>query len=171
MDSIAEATSSPIPLPEGRLQGRNAFIDLVRQAVGTAASQGWARMVWCDADFADWPLGERSLIDALQAWSASGRSLHLLAQEFSTLRQMHPRFVQWRVTWSHLVEARALGKSSGGELTSAIWTPVWTMERLDLKHNVVVATLDPARRVALRERLDAGWHKAAPSFPASTLGL
>lgn len=171
MDPIAEASPSPDPLPEGRLLGRNAFVDLVRHAVGSATSQGWAKMVWCDPDFADWPLGERSLIAALQAWSASGRSLHLLAQDFSTLRQIHPRFVQWRVTWSHLVEARAIGKSSGGELTSAIWTPTWTMERLDTKHNVVVATYDPARRVALGERLDAGWHKAAPSFPASTLGL
>ncbi len=171
MDPIANAISTPNSLPQGRLLGRSAFVGLVRQAVDSAASQGWTKMVWCDPDFADWPLGERSLIESLQAWSASGRSLHLLAQDFSMLRQMHPRFVQWRVTWSHLVEARATGKSSGGELTSAFWTPTWTMERLDLKHNVVVATLDPVRRVALAERLDAGWHKAAPSFPASTLGL
>jgi len=166
-----DLSPNPIPLPEGRLVGRVAFIDLVRQAIAAAASQGWTKMVWCDPDFADWPLGERSLIDSLQAWSASGRSLHLLAQDFAAVRQKHPRFVQWRVTWSHLVEARATGRSSGGELTSAIWTPAWTMERLDPKHNVVVATFDPARRVALAERLDAGWHKAAPSFPASTLGL
>ena len=166
-----DPSPTPITLPEGRLLGRNTFIDLIRQTVSAAAGRGWAKMVWCDADFADWPLGERSFIDALQAWSASGRSLHLLAQDFATLRQRHPRFVQWRVTWSHLVEARATGRSPGGDLPSAIWTPEWTMERLDPKHNVVVATHDPARRVALAERLDAGWHKATPSFPASTLGL
>lgn len=171
MDPTTEPASSTIALPEGRLQGRNAFIDLVRQAVSTAATQGWAKMVWCDPDFADWPLGERSLIDDLQAWSASGRSLHLLSQDYASLRQRHPRFVQWRVTWSHLVEARAIGKSSAGEVTSAIWTPEWTMERLDPKHNVMVATFSPARRIALGERLDALWHRAVPSFPASTLGL
>jgi len=171
MDPTTEPSSGAITLPEGRLQGRNDFIELVRQAVSTAAAQGWVKMVWCDPDFADWPLGERSLIEDLQAWSASGRSLHLLAQDFATLRQRHPRFVQWRVTWSHLVEARATGRAAGGELTSAIWTPGWTMERLDPKHNVVVATTDPTRRVALGESLDALWHRAAPSFPASTLGL
>lgn len=171
MDATADPSPNPISLPEGRLLGRNAFIDLVRQAIATAASRGWVKMVWSDQDFSDWPLGERSVIDSIQAWSASGRSLHLLAQDFATLRQKHPRFVQWRVAWSHLVEARATSRSSGGEVMSAIWTPEWTMERLDLKHNVVVATFDPARRVALGERLEAEWHKAAPSFPASTLGL
>lgn len=171
MNPTTDQTLDTPSLPEGRIVGRRAFVDLVRQAIAAAASEGWVKMVWCDPDFADWPLGERSVIEAMQAWSASGRSLHLLAQDFSVLQQHHPRFVQWRVMWSHLVEARATGRGTGGELPSALWTPQWTMERLDLKHNVVVATFDPARRVALGERLDAGWHKASPSFPASTLGL
>ncbi len=158
-------------LPEGRELGRKAFADLVRRAVDAAAARGWPRMVWCDPDFADWPLGERAVIDALQRWSVNGRVLHLLAQDYSSLRVMHPRFVQWRVMWSHLVEARATGRSSAGDLPSAIWSPEWTMERLDLQHGVSVATADPARRVALGERLDAWWQKGTPSFPASTLGL
>lgn len=171
MTHTAGRDTPAISLPEGRELGRKAFVELVRHAIAAAAARGWLKMVWCDPDFADWPLGERSVVDALQNWSANGRTLHLLAQDYAALRQSHPRFVQWRVAWSHLVEARATGRSSEGDLPSAIWSPEWTMERLDLKHSVVVATADPARRVALGERLDAWWQKGTPSFPASTLGL
>ena len=163
--------STALTVPEGRLEGRRAFVELVKQALEAAAAQGWKRMIWSDPDFVDWPLGERAAIEALQAWSAQGRSLHLLAQDFSELRLALPRFVQWRTTWSHLVEARATGRSAGGDLPSAIWSPYWTMERLDPLRSVVVATSDPARRVALGERLDGWWQKSSPSFPASVLGL
>ena len=128
-------------------------------------------MVWSDPDFLDWPLGERATVEALHEWSAQGRSLHLIATDFSDLRLAHPRFVQWRMTWSHIVEARATGRAAGGDLPSALWTPNWTMERLDTTRSTVVATADPSRRVLLGERLDNWWQKSSPSFPASVLGL
>ena len=78
--------AAPQPLPEGRLSGRKAFVDLVRQALATAAHEGWPRIVLCDADFADWPLGDREVVASLNAWSARGRSLHLLACDYSVLR-------------------------------------------------------------------------------------
>lgn len=167
----ANGSPSPVPLLEGRSEGRTAFIELIRQALKAAAQQGWKRMVWSDPDFLDWPLGERATIEALGAWSAQGRSLHLLAQDFSEMRLAHPRFVQWRTTWSHLVEARATGRGAGSDLPSALWSPVWTLERLDARRNTVVGTSDAARRVMLAERLDQEWQAASPSFPASVLGL
>ena len=171
----ASTDSQPGALPgdllEGRQEGRKAFIDLIRQALQVAAQQGWKRMVWSDPDFLDWPLGERATIEALGDWSAQGRSLHLLAQDFSEMRLAHPRFVQWRTTWSHIVEARATGRGAGSDLPSALWSPVWTLERLDVRRNTVVATTDAARRVGLAERLDGEWQQASPSFPASILGL
>lgn len=172
-DAHSDPGSVPIPggLLEGRQEGRSAFVDLIRQALQVAAQQGWKRMVWSDPDFLDWPLGERASIEALGEWSAQGRSLHLLAQDFSELRLAHPRFVQWRTTWSHIVEARATGRAAGSDLPSALWSPVWTLERLDFRRNTVVATADAARRVMLAERLDSEWQQASPSFPASVLGL
>jgi hypothetical protein len=159
------------PLPEGRFEGRLAFAGLVRQALQTAAREGWSALVLSDADFADWPLGERSVVEALNAWAGRGRHLRLLAHEFGTLRQTHPRFVQWRVTWAHLVEAHALPTASSGEVPSAIWSPGWTLERLDPLRCVGVCSTEGARRVALRERLDSVWLKGSPSFAATTLGL
>lgn len=161
----------PAGLPEGRLQGRHAFIDLVHQALACAARERWNHLVLSDPDFADWPLGERSVIEALNAWAGRGRRIQFLARDFGRLRALHPRLVQWRTTWAHIVEAHACRPMSGGEIPSAIWTPDWVMERLDIEHCVLVAGRTPDRRADLQERLQACWQQGSPSFPATTLGL
>ena len=158
-------------LPTGRLQGRQVFVDTVRLAFEVAADQGWNHITLSDADFADWPLGERAVVDALNRWARRGRTLKMLARHYDQLRLLHPRFVQWRVTWSHLVEAHACQGAAGAELPSAICSPVWTLERLDPLRNTLVASVDAERRVALQERVNECWHRSTPSFPASQLGL
>ena len=40
------------PLPEGRLEGREAFVGLIRQGLASAAREGWSPLVLSDADFA-----------------------------------------------------------------------------------------------------------------------
>lgn len=155
-------------LPTGRWAGREAFADHVRQAFQHAAREGWRQILLSDPDFADWPLGERVVVDALNEWAHSGRELRLLARDFRPLRERAPRLVQWRVTWDHVVHARA---TMADGLPSAIWTPSWTLERLDLIHSTGVATHEARRRTELRERLDICWQRGSPAFPASTLGL
>ena len=158
-------------LPTGRLQGRQVFADTVRLAFEVAADQGWNRITLSDADFADWPLGERAVVDALNRWARRGRTLKILARHYDQLRLLHPRFVQWRVTWSHLIEAHACMGAAGAELPSAMVSPVWTLERLDPLRNTLVASRDAERRVALQERVNECWLRSTPSFPASQLGL
>lgn len=169
-------TQQPIPddlpaLPEGRIQGRREFADLVRLALQTAARDGWPHIVFSDPDFADWPLGERAVIDSLNAWAGRGRKIQFLAADFDRLRELHPRLVQWRTTWSHIVEAHACRSVAGGELPSALWSPDWTMERLDSGRCLMVASRNPERRILLQERLQACWQQGSPSFPATVLGL
>lgn len=171
MSAPTPEPATSLPLPTGRLEGRQQFADLVRQALTVAAQQGWPQLVLSDADFSDWPLGERSVIESLQAWAFRGREIRFIARDFAPLRLAHPRLVAWRTTWSHRVQAHALASASGSELPSAIWSPGWTLERLDPVRSTLVASTDPRRRTALRERLEACWHKGTPSFPASTLGL
>ncbi|QCB45907.1 hypothetical protein [Hydrogenophaga sp. PAMC20947] len=165
------ADVAPASLPEGRMEGREAFVDLIRSALACAAREGWTPLVLSDADFADWPLGERAVLESLNAWATSGRQLHFLAKDFNVMRDRHPRLVQWRTTWSHLVDARVCSGAAGEGLPSALWTPRWTMERLDTNHCTLVASTQTTSRVALRERLDACWHRGSPGFPASVLGL
>ena len=50
-------------LPQGRFEGRDAFRQNVRDALACAARQGWRELILSDADFHDWPLGERTWIN------------------------------------------------------------------------------------------------------------
>lgn len=159
------------PLAEGRFDGREGFGVIVRNALSAAAQQGWKEIVFSDPDFADWPLGERASIEALQAWSASGRRFVLLAQRFDVIERGHARFIPWRRMWDHIIECRATGKAVGSEVPSAIWTPTWFAHRIDPERSRGVCGADPRARRELREAIDECWRLGRPAFPASTLGL
>src|SRR4051812_23713055 len=118
-------------LPSGRFAGRKAFQQLVRDALACAAREGWREIILSDATFEDWPLGERSVSQSLHDWSASGRRCTLLARGYDDVVRMHARFVSWRRTWAHIIEARACHSADPLELPSAIWSPDWVMQRLD----------------------------------------
>ena len=170
-EPLESPPSAPPPLPEGRFSGRTVFVGLLRQAFAAAAEEGWNRIVLCDPDFADWPLGEREVVASLNAWASRGRTIHLFARDYNVVRQMHPRFVLWRTTWSHLVEAQACASATADVLPSVFWSPAWTLQRLDPVRCTIVASRAPERRVALQEQLQQWSLKGTPAFPASTLGL
>ena len=155
----------------GRFAGREAFEQLVRDALAAAASEGWREIILCDADFSDWPLGERSVAESLQQWSATGRHCILLARRYDEVVRRHARFVAWRKTWSHIVDARACASADPLDLPSAIWTPAWAMQRVDPERCNGVSGSEPERRVLLRESLQKWLGKSSASFPANTLGL
>lgn len=159
-------------LPQGRFQGREAFQQLVRDALATAAAQGWREIILSDADFHDWPLGERAVVESLQAWAGSGRRMTLLACNYDEVVRRHARFVQWRRTWDHLLNCRRSPAADRLDLPSTIWSPGWVLHRLDPERCMGVTGVEPERRVLLRESLNEWLHnKSAPGFPATTLGL
>lgn len=167
-------TEIPAPhadLPSGRFEGRNAFRQLVRDALACAAREGWREIILSDADFADWPLGERAVAESLQAWSVSGRRMTLLARRYDTVLRQHARFVRWRGLWSHIVTPMACPSADALDLPSAIWSPGWVLERRDPVHCNGYTGSEAERRVALHENLQEWLLKATPSFPATTLGL
>lgn len=163
--------AAPPPLLEGRFSGRAEFADLIRLALATAAAQGWREIILCDPDFGDWPLGERAVAQALNDWSRSGRKCTLLAANYAELARRHARFVTWRQTWAHVVECRKNAATPPEALPSALWSPGWAFERLDIPRCTGVAGSEAARRVALRERLNELLLGSTPAFPATTLGL
>jgi hypothetical protein len=158
-------------LPSRRFEGREDFRQLVRDAFACAARDGWREIILSDADFADWPLGERSTAESLQAWANSGRRMVLLAQNYDAVRRQHARFVQWRVMWSHIVAPVACPSAGRLDLPSAFWSPAWVLERRDPERSNGWCGSEPERRVLLREGLQEWLHKASPAFPATTLGL
>lgn len=170
-----ETSSQDAPRPlllEGRFEGPAAFADLVRQAITEAAHAGWRELILSDATFTDWPLGERAVIDALNAWARTGRKFTMLAKTYDDVVRRHPRFVAWRTTWSHLVECRASPRADVLELPSMLLGHGWLLHRLNPVRSSGVAGSEADRMVAaheaLREWLD---RKSSPAFTASTLGL
>ena len=160
------------PLPEGPFDGRQAFHAHLKTAMAEAARQNWREIVFSDPDFADWPLGERASIQALQAWSATGRRFILLAQRFDVIERAHTRLVPWRRMWDHIIECRAVRPEAGSPaVPSAIWTPDWFAHRHDPERSRGVCGFDPRARRELRETIDESWRAGRPAFPASTLGL
>lgn len=158
-------------LPEGAFSGPVEFAQLVRDAIALAAAQGWREMVWSDASFEDWPLRERAVIDSLQAWAGRGRSLTLIAHRYDALPRLHPRFVTWRNQWDHIMDCRICRQVDASEFPCAIWSPVWSMRRLDLVRSTGTAGAEPQRRQRLKEALDECRRYSAVGFSATTLGL
>ncbi len=174
MDSEAPAASADRPgepLAGGRFSGREAFEQLVRNALVRAARDDWPEIILSDANFEDWPLGERSVVESLQAWSKSGRRLTMLASRYDEVIRKHARFVSWRKTWGHIIDCRTCRVTVPADFPSAIWSRAWFMHRLDPQRSIGVCGYGPERGTQLKEFLDEKIRNSAPGFPASTLGL
>ncbi|MCC2676255.1 MAG: hypothetical protein K0R58_3202 [Ramlibacter sp.] len=170
-DEQDEEPAALTPLPSRRFEGRTEFRQLIRDALAHAAREGWREIILSDPDFADWPLGERAVTQSLLDWSHSGRRITLLARRYDEVVRQHARFVQWRERWSHIVTAMGCSSADALELPSAIWSPGWAMERLDILRCNGYCGSEPERRLLLRERLAEWLAKSSPAFPATTLGL
>lgn len=168
---MADDDDKPAALPSGRFEGREEFRQLVRDALAAADREGWREIVLSDATFHDWPLGERAVAESLARWSATGRRCTLLAKNYDEVLRRHARFVAWRKTWAHIVEARACSAADALDLPSAIWTPGWVLERRDIDNSAGYCGTEPQRRLALQEALKEWLQKSSPSFAATTLGL
>ncbi len=173
MTTTETIRGEPVPpaLPEGRFEGREAFRERVRVALACAAREGWREIILSDADFHDWPLGERAVVESLQAWARPGRSLVMLARRYDEVIRSHPRFVTWRITWSHIIDCRRRATADPLDMPSALWASSWVLHRVDPERCTGVCTAIPERRVALRESLDEWMRHSSPGFPATTLGL
>jgi hypothetical protein len=166
-----ESAAAPAPLPALRFEGRSQFQQLVRDALATAAREGWREIIPADASFEDWPLYERAVAESLQAWSKTGRKMTLLAKNYDDVVRRHARFVTWRRTWSHIIEARAVPSADALDVPSVIWSPGWVLERRDIDRCNGFCGDEPERRVLMRQTLQEWLQKSTPSFPATTTGL
>ena len=171
MTSTPPGSDAAAALPSGRFAGREAFRQLVRDALARAAQEGWGEIILCDADFDDWPLGERAVTQSLHDWSKAGRRCTLLARRWDAVARRHARFVTWRRTWSHIIDARACTSADPLDIPSAIWSRGWVMQRIDTERCNGYTGSEPERRVLLHENLQEWLLKSSPAFAANTLGL
>lgn len=158
-------------LPEGAFIGREAFRARVREGVLRAAEERWREMIFSDADFEDWPLNERPVVEALGSWIRHAQGFTVLAQRYDKVLRLHPLFTEWRKFWSHKIEGRVCAIRDPQDLPSAVWSPVWTLQRFDTVRCGGMAGSEPERRMVLRESIDECLRRSSVGFPSSTLGL
>lgn len=158
--------------PRTLITTRLEFHDALRLAFSETSHAGSRELFLCDEDFADWPLNEPEIIAALTRWAMPHRKLWMLARHYDEVTRRHPRFVEWRRTWSHVMECRAAEEVDSGDLPTLFLAPsvvcVRLFDRIQIRGSLSHDTADFIRD---RELFDAVSQRSEESFPASTLGL
>jgi hypothetical protein len=150
---------------------RGEWVAALRDSLQRLLTDGVQTLCWCDADFADWPLNEPALMDALTRWARPHHRLVLLAQHYDEVQRRHPRFVQWRRTWGHLIDARSPTELLASDHPSLLLAGRHTVELLDREHWRGQVSDEPADALRCRQLLDVILQRSQPAFPVTTLGL
>ena len=66
-----------------------------------------ADLYFCDLDFAHWPLGSASVVEAFHQWvmASSATQCLLLALRFDAMPRQHSRWIKWRQPWGTVSSA------------------------------------------------------------------
>lgn len=155
-----------------QIEGRNAFQDAVRAALAEAGAAGWRDLWLCAPDFADWPLGERKVVESLTQWAGGQRRLTVMAANYEEIVRLHPRWVEWRRQWAHVIRCRALPELAAVDVPVILHAPgALTLRLLDpLRYRGIVSRLTADGEQA-SEELDAISQRSVEAFPATTLGM
>lgn len=154
------------------ITSRTEFHAALRSAFAHAADLGAREIMLCDANFADWPLSERAVIDALTRWAGSTRRLTLYAQTFDEVARCHGRWTEWRRQWSHVVQCRSNGEIEASEFPTIYWaTAAMSVRLADPVRFRGIASREAADALTCLEAIDAVLQRSAEAFPVTTLGL
>lgn len=161
------------PAGETRIiETRGEFADAIRTALAGAADRRCREIRIADTDFADWPLGERGVIDNLTRWAFASRKLRVLAQSFDAIVRLHPRFVEWRRSWSHIVECRQLDEAESTPLPALLVASGFIVVRLfDKAAMRGSVSTERSAQIECLEHLDAISQRSTEAFGATKLGL
>jgi hypothetical protein len=154
------------------ITSRSEFHQALRDAFAEAAAAGSRELWLVDPDFADWPLGERAVVDCLDEWAASSRHLNLLAQNFDEVARRHARWVAWRRQWAHIVSCRTNTEIEAAAIPTLFVASGTLIVRLsDVVHHRGRASHTKAEELHCKELIDAVLKHSEEAFPATTTGL
>jgi hypothetical protein len=154
------------------IDSRASFHDALAQALSWATARRARRLWLADRDFAEWPLDDGPWLEALTAWlRLPQRRMTLLALRYDVLPRRHPRFVEWRRTWAHAVEAFAPAEPG-------IEVPSWlvddgpvVLELRDAERFCGHAVCDARAARRIRDETDALLQRCEAGFAPTVLGL
>ncbi len=154
------------------IASRKEFDTALRAAIGHAAEVGAAEMVFVDRDFADWPLNDASVIEALSRWADARRRLTVFSNAFDDLARRQLRFVEWRKPWSHVVQCRSNDEVEAEQVPTLLLVPrhvcVRLVDRVHYRGSVSTLAGD---LVQGQEAADALLQRSIEAFPVTSLGL
>ena len=154
------------------IASRAEFLDAVRGAFALAVDTGAREIFLVDPNFADWPLNERAVIDALSRWAESSRMLTLQAHTFDEFARRQLRFVEWRRQWAHVVRCRNDPELEAEQVPTLLLVPGATCVRiLDRVRYRGTASNRPVDLTECREAVDALLQRSVEAFAVTTLGL
>ncbi|HJV70403.1 hypothetical protein [Ideonella sp.] len=160
-------------IPAGPIGSRADFQGAVRAMVASAEGAGVRQLWWVSPDFADWPLDEPALLDALSHWArAPGAHLTWVSHDFERVRRAMPRLTRWRQTFAHVLSCRSPLELAGSDMPTLLLAD----------HRVVLRLLDRERVRGwvshegadvqrAHEEIDVILQRSSEAFPAVTLGL
>jgi hypothetical protein len=151
---------------------RLEFHAALREALAAMAHSGCREAWFIDESFSDWPLNERAVIEQLTQWAGAHRKLTVIARGYDEIVRRHPRWVDWRRQWSHIVECRAFENAEQGQIPTLLLASDLVCVRLfdPLRHRGAVSR-EAADLLRLRELVDAVSQRSVESFAATLLGL
>jgi hypothetical protein len=170
--TIASAVPPNPPAPPA-IDSLSAYQAALRWGFETAAGNGAKRMLFCDPDFAMWPLNDATWLQAMGAWlRLPQRRLDFLARDFDEVPRRFARFMTWRRDWAHAInywqapQELATGLPSGLVSDGAV-----SVQLMDADHWRGRAQVDARAAHLLRERIDVVLQRSELSFAVNTLGL
>lgn len=154
------------------LDGRTAVESAWREALLRLPDTS-VREVWLlDADFADWPLDDAAVLQALTRWAGPvGRCLRMVATRFDAVELRCPRFTAWRRDWAHRFEAWQPAADEVIELPGLLVAGNVGVEVLDRDHWHARRSDEAGALRGMIERAEAFLQRCERAWPATTLGL
>jgi hypothetical protein len=159
--------------PQTQITTRTEFAVALRHVLQQAADDGTRELWLVDPDFESWPLDDPGLLDDLTRWARlPRRRAVMLAQSFDRVPLRQPRFTEWRRTWSHALECRALEEIDASEVPTLLLAGGGLgVQILDRRHCRGRWFRDDTTWRTWREVIDAISQRSESSFGATTLGL
>jgi hypothetical protein len=166
-------STPPPPPPPPVIDSHESFQAALRWGFDAAASSGARRLIFCDPDFALWPLNDATWLPAMAAWlRLPQRRLDFLARDFDEVPRRFARFMTWRRDWTHAISYWQAPQELASDLPHILVSdgPV-SVQLLDAEHWRGRAQLDSRAGYLLRERVDVVLQRSELSFAVNTLGL
>lgn len=159
-------------------QGRGDCAALLRQALlglapSVASPWGAVRSVWlADPDFADWPLDDPAVLDALAAWlRQGGRHLRMVGLQFDKVERRRPRLARWRRDWSHAISVfTPTDGDLPADLRGLLAAPLW-LQWLEAPDGRLRCSTDGRQARLVDASIADFLQRCTPAWPATTLGL